>query len=140
MNFEDVRPFLERNHRGVVMTVQPNGAMQSSIVVCGAYQGNAALVSVRGNSAKVRNLRGDPRCTVLTVTGDWRGYAVVEGQARLLDSGNTAVEELRRKLREVYRACGDKEHPDWDEYDRVMRQQDAVAILVRPQRVYGLLR
>ena len=140
MNFEDVRPFLERNHRGVVMTVRPDGAMQSSIVVCGAYQGNAALVSVRGNSAKVRNLRGDPRCTVLTVTGDWRGYAVVEGQARLLDSGNTAVEELRRKLREVYRACGDKEHPDWDEYDRVMRQQDAVAILVRPQRVYGLLR
>jgi PPOX class probable F420-dependent enzyme len=122
------------------MTVEPNGAMQSSIVVCGAYQGNAALVSVRGNSAKVRNLRRDPRCTVLAVTGDWRGYAVVEGQARLLDSRNTAAEELRRKLREVYRACGDKEHPDWEEYDRVMRQQDAVVILVQPQRVYGLLR
>jgi PPOX class probable F420-dependent enzyme len=140
MDFEDVRPFLERNHRGVVMTVEPDGAMQSSIVVCGPYQGNAALVSVRGNSAKVRNLRRDPRCTVLAVTGDWRGYAVVEGQARLLDSGNTGAEELRRKLREVYRACGDKEHPDWEEYDRVMRHQDAVVILVRPQRVYGLLR
>ena len=140
MNFEDVRPFLERNHRGVLTTVQPNGAMQTSIVVCGAYQGNAALVSVSGDSAKVRNLRRDSRCTVLAVTGDWRSYVVVEGEARLLDPGTTGPEELRQTLREVYRACGDKEHPDWEEYDRVMRQQNSVGILVRPQRVYGLLR
>jgi hypothetical protein len=48
MEFEEVRPFLEANHRGVVTTFQRNGAAQASIVVCGPYQGNMALVSVRG--------------------------------------------------------------------------------------------
>ena len=102
--------------------------MQTSIVVCGAYQSNAAFVSVRGNSAKVRNLRRDPRCTVLGVTSDWRSYAVIEGQASLKDAKNTDPEELRVLLREVFRACGDKDHPDWEEYDRAMVQQDAVVV------------
>ena len=140
MEFEQVRPFLEANHRGVVTTFQRNGAVQASIVVCGAYQGNLAFVCVRGRSAKVRNLRRDPRCTVVATGADWRSYVVVEGQARLMDSRNTGAEELRQKLREVYRACGGGEHPDWDEYDRVMRQQEATAILVQPQRIYGLVR
>ena len=140
MEFEDARPFMETNHRGVIHTIQRNGAIQTSIVVCGAYQGNAAFVSVRGNSAKIRNLRRNPTCTVLSVSTDWRGYVAVEGQARLMDARNTGAEELRLLLREVYRACGDKDHPDWEEYDRVIREQDAVVVLVPPERVYGMLR
>ena len=140
MEFEDVRPFMERHHRGVVTTHQADGATQASIVVCGAYQGQAAFVSVRGKSAKVRNLRRDPHCTVLAVTEDWRGWVAVEGEAVLLDARNTEAEELRQLLRRVFRACGDKDHPDWDEYDQAMREQDGVVVLVRPNRVYGLLR
>ena len=139
MEFEEARPFMETNHRGVITTVQRNGAMQNSIVVCGAYQGNAAFVSVRGNSAKVRNLRREPRCTVMAVDEGWRGCVVVEGQARLYDRTNTEHEELGQMLRLVYRACGDKDHPDWEEYDRAMVEQDAVVVLVSPERVYGRL-
>ena len=140
MIFEDVKEFLQTNHRGVVMTVQPNGSVQSSIVVCGAFGDDLALVSVRGSSQKVKNLRRDPRCTVLAVTDDWRSYATVEGNATLKDGSNTNREELRVLLREVYRVCGDSEHPDWDEYDDAMHDQDAVVILIRPSRVYGLIR
>jgi PPOX class probable F420-dependent enzyme len=140
VEFEQVRPFLENNHRGVVTTFQRNGAVQASIVVCGPYQGHLAFVSVRGRSAKVRNLRRDPRCTVVATAADWRSYVVVEGEARLLDAGNTPGEDLRRRLREVYRACGGGEHPDWAEYDRVMAQQQAVIVLVQPRRIYGLVR
>jgi PPOX class probable F420-dependent enzyme len=140
MEFEDVRPFLQRHHRGVITTYQRNGAMHASIVVCGAYQGHAAFVIVRGNSVKVRNLRRDPRCTVLAVRDDWRGWVSVEGQAQLFDQRNTEAEQFRVMLRDLFRACGDKEHPDWEEYDRAMVAQDAVGVLVRPERVYGLLR
>ena len=140
MEFEDVRPFMETNHRGVITTRRRNGATQTSIVVCGAHKGNAAFVSVRGSSAKVRNLRRDPNCTVLAVTEGWRSFVAVEGQARLFDAANTDAEELRVLLREVYRACGDKDHPDWEEYDRAMVQQEAIVVLVTPERVYGLLR
>ncbi len=140
MEFEQVRSFLENNHRAVVTTFQRNGAAQSSVVVSGAYQDYMALVSVRGTSAKVRNLRRDPRCTVLTTAADWRSYVVVEGQAKLLDYGNTDAEEMRVKLREVFRVCGDQDHSDWEEYDRAMKEQDGVIVLVTPERIYGLLR
>jgi PPOX class probable F420-dependent enzyme len=140
MTFEDARPFLQRQHRGVITTYQPDGAAHASIVVCGAYQGQAAFVVVRGKSVKVRNLRRDPRCTVLAVAADWRSWVTVEGEAQLFDVRNTEAEKLRVLLRDVFRACGDKEHPDWEEYDQAMRTQDAVVVLVRPARVYGLLR
>lgn len=140
MEFEEARPFLESNHRAVVTTFQSNGTIQASIVVCGPYHNDLAFVSVRGRSAKVRNLRRDPRCTVVATAADWRSYVVVEGQARLLDARNTEAEALRQELRRVYRACGGGEHPDWEEYDRVMRQQEAVVVLVQPDKVYGLLR
>ena len=106
MEFEDARAFMETNHRGVISTLQRNGAVQTSIVVCGAYEGKAAFVSVRGNSAKVRNLRRNRQCTVLSVSDDWRGCVSVEGQAQLFDRRNTAAEELRVLLREIFRACG----------------------------------
>jgi len=140
MEFSEIQPFLETQHRGVVQTLQRNGAVQCSIVVCGHHQGNLAFVSVRGRSAKVRNLRRNPQCTVLAVDSNWRTYVVVEGQATLLDRRNTDHEELRVKLRELFRACGDRDHPNWEEYDRAMVEQDAVGVLVRPERVYGKLR
>ncbi len=140
MEFEEVRPFLERNHWGVVTTFQSNGAAHSSIVVCGAYQDHAAFVAVRGRSAKVRNLRRDARCTVLAVTRDWHSWVAVEGEAKLHDGANTDAEKFRQLLRNVYSACGDQDHPDWEEYDRAMVAQEAVVVLVRPQRVFGQLR
>ena len=140
MEFEDVRPHFESNHRGVITTFQGNGAGHSSIVVCGAYQGNAAFVIVWGNSAKTRNLRQDPRCTVMSVSDNWRTCAVVEGQVTLMDYQNTDQEKMRVELREVYRACGDKDHSDWEEYDQAKVKQDAVIVLVKPERVYGKLR
>ena len=140
MDFEDVRPFLETHHRGVIATRRPNGATHSSIVVCGAYDGHAAFVSVYPRSQKIRNLRRDPNCTVLAVTEDWRQWASIEGQAKLFDYSNMDAEEMRVKLREVYMACSDTEHPDWDEYDQAMIDQEAVIVLVESKRVYGLLR
>jgi len=97
-------------------------------------------VAVRGNSRKVHNLRRNPHCSVLSVKPDWRSFVIVEGQAQLFDARNTETEELRLLLREVYRACGDKDHPDWEEYDRAMVDQDAVVVLVPPDRVYGRVR
>ena len=50
---------------------------------------------------------------------------------------NTDAETLRLRLREVYRTAARKEHPDWDEYDRVMVEQGRIAVLLRPDRIVG---
>ena len=139
MDFAQARPFLERHHWGIVTTHQRDGGAQNSIVYCGAYQDQAVFVAVYGKSAKVRNLRRNPQCTVLAITPDWRHYVVVEGKAELRGSFNTDAEELRQLLRDIFRACSGNEHPDWEEYDQAMVKQESVAILVTPEKVYGKL-
>ena len=57
-----------------------------------------------------------------------------------MDYDNTDAEILRPLLREVYMACSDTEHPDWNEYDQAMVKQKAVIVLVSPEKTYGLLR
>ena len=139
MEFAEAKAFLAENHRAVVQTMQPNGAVQASVVVCGAMDDRLGLASVYPRSRKVRNLRRNPQITVLAVTADWRRYVVVEGQAELRAADNTEAEALRLLLRDIFRACSGQEHPDWDEYDRAMVAQEGVGILVTPQRVYGKL-
>ena len=47
----------------------------------------------------------------MNVDNNWQNYAVVEGQAKLLDYHNTDAEELRALLREVFRAAETKTTP-----------------------------
>ena len=94
-------------------------------------------MSVYPKSQKVKNLRRDPSCTVLSVSKDWRNYVVIEGESTLYDYSNTDAEVLRVMLRDVYIACSDTPHPNWEEYDLAMVKQDAVVILVSPSKIYG---
>ena len=139
MTIDEVRTFLEEQHRGVVTTFRKNGATQVSILATGYYRGGMAFV-IRGDTAKLANLRRDPRCAVLTVTPDWREYAVVEGTSSIRSWDDTDPEELRLLLREVFSACGGGEHPDWEEYDLAMKQERRAVVMVSADHVYGLLR
>ena len=100
MTFEEILPFLEANHRGVVTTFRRNGAAQLSIVTCGPYKGGVAFTTT-GDRAKLANLRRDSRSTILVSKPDWSGYAVVQGRADVLWSDRTDPEELRIALRQV---------------------------------------
>lgn len=139
MTIDDIRPFLETQHMGVVTTYRESGSAQMSILLSGFYRGSVAFV-VRGNTAKLANLKRDPRCTAMTVKPDWSEYAVVEGTAEVRSWENTDPEELRLHLREVYTACGGGEHPNWEQYDAVMKQERRAVVMVSPDHVYGMWR
>ena len=140
MKFKAALPFLKTNHRGVITTNRTDGASHSSVVVCGVYDGSSTFVSVYPKSQKIKNLRRDPRCTLLSVSEDWRNYVVVEGIATLKDYANTERDTFRCLLREVYMSCSDSPHPNWQEYDEAMVAQKAVIVSINPDKTYGLLR
>ena len=83
---------------------------------------------------KLRNLRERPATSILWRAG-WR-WAGVDGTSELIGPGDTDAESLRLLLRAVFTSCGGT-HDDWDTYDRVMREEGRVAVLVTPTRVYG---
>jgi hypothetical protein len=87
---------------------------------------------------KLANLRARPQITVGFRQG-WK-WAAVEGRAQLAGPDDPwrglDAEGLRLLLREIFTAAGGS-HDNWDEYDRVMREQRRTAVLITPERVYG---
>ena len=133
---DKVRAFVSENHQGVLTTFRRSGSVQMSIITCGPY-GDGVALTTTADRAKLVNLNRNPRCSLLVSQGDWWGYVVLEGYAKVMSSDNTDADELRLALRQVYRAATGKEHPDWEEYDRAMVDQRRAVVLVVPEHIYG---
>jgi PPOX class probable F420-dependent enzyme len=120
----------------VLTTFRRDGAAQMSIISCGPYRDGIAF-TVTEDRAKLKNLKRDPRCSLLVSRESWWGFAVLEGHAQVLSADNTDSDELRLALRDVYRAASGEEHPNWEEYDHAMRDDRRAAIIVVPDHIYG---
>ena len=126
---EQVRAMVPRDHGlAVIATTRSDGSVQASVVNAGVLahpvDGSPVLGFVaQGGSAKLSHLRARPRLSAVLRAG-WE-WVAVEGDA------------LRLLLRDVFLAAGGT-HDDFDEYDRVMAAERRTAVLVRPQRVYGV--
>lgn len=126
----------------VVSTLRRDGSIQSSVINAGVLphpvtgERVVGLVAV-GGSQKLKNLRADPRATIVARAG-WE-WVSVEGRAEVIgpDDPHPQVdaEALGGLLRSIFRAAGGT-HDDWDTYDRVMAEERRAAVLIRPERVY----
>ena len=132
----NVKEFATENHQGVLTCFRRNGMPQMSIVTCGAYRDGVAF-STTADRAKLLNLQRDSRCSLMISKQDWWGYVVLEGRATILSQENTAADDLRDALRDVYRAATNKDHPNWPEYDQAMVADRRAAVIVVPDHIYG---
>ena len=133
---DDLDGLLAQSNVVVFTTFRRDGMPQQSLVTVGKMDGGLAFTT-RSRNAKAYNLARDPRCAIMLVRPDGRGFAVLDGSAEVQGPHNTDVDALRLRLREVYRVAAGKEHPDWDEYDRVMLKEGRVAVLLLPDRITG---
>ena len=138
MNEKTIEDFLKSNNDAVLSTFRKNGAAQLSIVTVGYYKSGACFTTT-SDRAKFHNLKRDSRCSLLISGSDWRPYIVLEGAANIYFADNTEENILKHVLRDVYRAAAKKEHPDWEEYDQAMKDDNRAAIVIVPDEVYGTL-
>jgi hypothetical protein len=114
MSLPALEQLLSQNHVVVFTTYRKDGRPQMTLVTAGAYDGGLAFTT-RQRNAKYHNLMRDPRCAI--------------------GAHNTDADKLRTALRDVYRSAAGKDHPDWDEYDQAMAEQQRVVVLLRPGRI-----
>ena len=143
-NIEEVKKFLSsETGLAVVSTVQKGGSVLSSVVNCGVVNHPVsgfpcvAFVSA-SKAARLIHVRRGSEVTVAIRRGwSWRS---VTGPTDLLGPENLSEEfnpeGLRLLLREVFESAGGT-HEDWDEYDRVMAEEQRVVVLVSPERILG---
>lgn len=138
MSEAGLRTTVEGSTLCTLATIRRDGRPQLSQVAYVYDRARDLLrVSVTDSRAKTRNLRRDPRGTVL-VHGDGRWqYAVAEVRAEVLpvttDPGDASAEELV----DIYRTLAG-EHPDWDEFREAMISERRLPLHLHVERLYGL--
>jgi PPOX class probable F420-dependent enzyme len=139
IDLEPVRRMVAADHGlATVCVVRADGTPHASLVNAGVLDhprtGEPVAAYVTYGPVKLRTLRERPATSILWRSG-WR-WTAVDGVSELVGPGDTDPETLRMLLRAVFTAAGGT-HDDWDTYDRVMREEGRVAVLVTPQRIYG---
>ncbi|EDY45959.1 PPOX class F420-dependent oxidoreductase [Streptomyces sp. SPB074] len=123
--------------RGGVLTLKKDGRPQVSTI---DYAHDPATGRVRFSTtdgrAKVRNLRRDPRVSLYVSRPDGGAYGVCEGVATLTPVAAAPDDATVAELVGLYRAVRG-EHPDWDEYRRVMVEDRRLVVSFTIGHVYG---
>jgi len=129
---------------GTLATVKRDGRPQLSAVNFtldpSAAGGPLVRVSVVAGTAKVANLRRDPRGSLMVSTREGWSYAVLEGSADLSPVAVARDDATVEELVEVYRLVRGEDHPDWEDYRRAMVADHRLVLRLRVERVYGLVR
>ncbi|MDA1280784.1 MAG: pyridoxamine 5'-phosphate oxidase family protein [Chloroflexi bacterium] len=138
MDFDPrVTQFIYDNPQGVLTTYRRNGKAQMSIVTVRPHDRGVA-VSIAEDRIKFKNLLRNLDCSILISAADWwSGFIVVDGSAEMIWSGNAEQEELRLARSDVYSATTPRRAENWDEYDRIVDSDRRVALVIRPQHMYG---
>jgi PPOX class probable F420-dependent enzyme len=126
------------NSIGVLATIKRDGRPQLSNVQYHFDARSLVLqVSVTEPRAKTRNLRRDPRASLLVDADDGWSYAVAEGTAELTPPAAAPDDDTVEALIALYSNIAG-EHPDWDEYREAMVTDRRVLLTLPISHVYGM--
>ena len=126
------------NSLGVLATIKGDGRPQlSNVTYHFDPRAQAIEVSITEPRAKTRNLRRDPRASLLVSSEDGWSYAVAEGDAVLSAPAATPDDATVESLVALYRAIAG-EHPDWDEYRQAMVIDRRVLLRLPIGHLYGM--
>ena len=126
------------NSLGVLATIKGDGRPQMSNVTYHFDPRELTIeVSVTEPRAKTRNMRRDPRASLLVSSEDGWSYAVAEGDAVLSPPAAAPDDETVESLITLYRNVAG-EHPDWDEYRQAMVLERRVLLRLPVSHLYGM--
>ncbi len=126
------------NSLGVLATIKRDGRPQLSNVTYHFDRRNLVVeVSITEPRAKTRNLRRDPRASILVSSDDGWSYAVADGNATLTPPAAEPHDDTVEALIALYRNVAG-EHPDWDDYRRAMVTDRRVLLTLPISHVYGM--
>ncbi|MCS7478678.1 PPOX class F420-dependent oxidoreductase [Umezawaea endophytica] len=122
---------------GVLATIKADGRPQLSPVQ--PFYDRAAgvvLVSTSAGTAKVANLRRDPRAALEVTSADGWEWATAECVVEIVGPGTDPLGPEVEALVDYYRRAAG-EHPDWDEYRAAMVADRRVLLTLTVEKVYG---
>jgi PPOX class probable F420-dependent enzyme len=137
MEISEALEFAGTHKNGVLVTQKRDGRPQLSNVTYGVVDG-VIKVSITADRAKYFNLVRDKRASLYVTRDDFWAYVVIEGDAELSDVATKTDDPGVDELVEYYRVIAG-EHPDWDDYRKVMVSDKRVMVRLVPTHAYGMV-
>ena len=107
--------FFRTNHRAVIATPRVDGTPALTPVTVGVDDSDRLIISTTESSAKVTNLRRDPRIWICGLNDGFFGAWVrADGPVEIV-----SLPDALEPLVDYYRGISG-EHPDWDDYRAAM--------------------
>ncbi|MDR7301929.1 PPOX class F420-dependent oxidoreductase [Haloactinomyces albus] len=129
MDLDEARSVVRTQHHAVLSTLRTDGMPQMSPVLATVDEAGRVTVSTSADTAKVRNLRRDPRAWLCVLPDRFFGpWIQVEGDVQIAE-----LPEAMPLLEEYYRSIAG-EHEDWESYRAAMRAENRVLIRVELTR------
>jgi PPOX class probable F420-dependent enzyme len=140
-HLDKVQRYVDADHQVCFITTRRDGTSQATLVRGGLLDhpisGRPAVVSlIRGNTAKLRNLRRTPRAAVFFRGGsDW---ATAEGPTTIIgpDDPHDAFDRARfEQLRRAAATAVARSDKSQEEFERIMEAERRAVVLVEIDRV-----
>lgn len=123
MDLDDAREFVRSHNRAVLSTLRADGTPQMTPMLAAVDRAGRVIMSTSAGTAKVRNMRRDPRAWLCVLPDGFFGrWIQVEGAVEIVEQP-----EAMELLVDYYRIVAG-EHENWDEYRAAMRREDRVLV------------
>lgn len=123
MDLDDAREFVRSHNRAVLSTLRADGTPQMTPMLAAVDQAGRVIMSTSAGTAKVRNMRRDPRAWLCVLPDGFFGrWIQVEGAVEIVEQP-----EAMELLVDYYRIVAG-EHENWDEYREAMRRENRVLV------------
>jgi len=131
MEIADAQKFLAVNHRGCLVARKRDGWPQMTLVSPAIDAQGRVILTTRGTTYKVKNIRRDPRVSLLVFGDQFHGskYVQIHGPAEVI-----ALPEAMDLLIHWHRQTKG-EHPNWDDYREKMREERRVILRINIEKV-----
>jgi PPOX class probable F420-dependent enzyme len=137
MEISEALEFAVARKNGVLVTQKRDGRPQLSNITYAVVDG-VIKISITAGRAKYFNLVRDSRASLYVTREDFWGYVVIDADAEMSEVATKPDDPGVDELVEYYRTIAG-EHPDWDDYRKVMVSDKRVVVRLKPTHAYGML-
>tara|TARA_B100001175_G_scaffold238820_1_gene205111 strand:- start:17 stop:436 length:420 start_codon:yes stop_codon:yes gene_type:complete len=123
-------------HNGVLITIRKDGRPQSSDIVYAVLDGKFCISATK-KRAKTINLLKDKRSVLHVTSPETWSYVSFDGISEVTEAAKVPADNVCQELAKIFTVIQKKDHPDPNEFNEAMINDQRLVIRFTPTSAVG---